>query len=73
MTTEEAKVLAIAIRKTGKKLRPGDEKLVHEAEIGWWDYVSMAQAKWLQDIYARVTGGGKIQERYYGSERRENG
>lgn len=59
------KQLVDAIRATKAKLSKDDEGLVSTCSIfaGQNRKISDKQAKWLQDVYAKATGGGQYEER----------
>lgn len=61
------KQLIDAIRATGKKLSKEDEGLLSTVSIfaKQGRLISDKQSKWLESIYARVTGGSIYQERQY--------
>lgn len=59
------KQIVDAIRATGKKLTKHDEGLVATCSIfaGQNRRITEKQAKWLQDVYAKCTGGGMYEDR----------
>lgn len=67
MIPKDAIILIDAIRETGKKLSTKDNGFIASVSIQAKQgrYLQPSQAKWLQDIYGKVTGGGDYQERQY--------
>jgi hypothetical protein len=65
MIPKNTLILVDAIRATKKKLTKDDEGLVSTCSIYARQnrLISDKQAKWLQDIYAKTTGGGQYENR----------
>ncbi len=67
MIPKHALELIQAIKDTGKKLLPKDNGFLASVSIQAKQdrRLTDKQAQYLQDIYAKVTGGGTYQERQY--------
>lgn len=67
MIPKDALILIDSIRATGKKLPPKDSGFISTVSIQAKQgrYLHPSQAKWLQDIYGKVTGGGDYQSKEF--------